>query len=528
MSIEQLNKNQKTLLATQNAFEEQHGALANPVPEKNFEEGESPSLGINTKSSAKYLPDYIQNDDKLITTRVNPNTQEQEIVFSQEDQKFLKFQRLTIAREILYDKQKADNYKATRHATDKITRFDIEKNRNVSHFKNVNKQHRTFHCYHDLKTIATHKGSKATIDNEPSVSVYQKPDQNIYLKGQFVCSSVWTCPVCSSKITESRKNDIQKAFEIHRKNGGAIYEQQENKQKTIKETTNGIYLFTLTLPHYLKDDLTDLMSKIRIAISKFKAHRTYKETLKSFNYMGEIRALEVTWGKTNGWHPHFHSIFFFKQLISKKDLLKIKSKLLPIWQQACLSAGLQKPNEKHGIDLQDGSQAQNYVNKWGIEHEVSKWTSKRGQKTSMTPFQLLDSYNTAEDQEEKNFYRKLFNEYAKAFYGFRQLYWSPKLKDFFGINDKTDEQLAEEEIKEEDIFLASINLNDWKLLRRHSKNHKITNTNLPLIFHIPKLVKKYGIQELFNLIYHLRSIEQPDYLKESEEALKVFYPKLDI
>lgn len=491
-------------------------------------------LGINTKSSVN----YIDFDDKEREILLNKKTEENEFLFNQDDIQFLTYERLATAREILYSKEKAENYKKDKHLTDKHTRLDtyykndfigpieyeftenfvgplsIYDNKNLkelTHFKNVNRQHRTFHCRFDLNKIATQKGKKAQIDKNQSVSVYKnEEDGKIFMKGQFICSSVWTCPVCSKSITEGRKDDIQKAFISHRVQGGGVYRIEENKIITDNETNNGIYMFTLTIPHYKKDNLKELMLNIRNAVKYFKESRAYTKALKEYGYIGEIRALEVTWCEENGWHPHFHSVFFFNQLLTDLDIQYLKNTLLPVWQNACVKAGLKKPNKTHGLDIQDGSQALNYVNKWGIENELAKWTSKRGKNGSISPFQILDLYNETNIQEKKDFLRALFNEYAEAFHGFRQLYWSPKLKAHFGINEKSDEELTEEKVTKEDIFLGSISLEEWLLLRKYKKHHQLTNTKLPFIYHIVKIVRLYGFKEVTNIINYLKQYNDLD------------------
>ena len=41
-------------------------------------------------------------------------------------------------------------------------------------------------------------------------------------------------------------------------------------------------------------------------------------------------------------------------------------------------AGLGSPSFQHGIDLRDGSFANNYVAKWGLEDEMTKGHIKKG------------------------------------------------------------------------------------------------------------------------------------------------------
>ena len=49
-----------------------------------------------------------------------------------------------------------------------------------------------------------------------------------------------------------------------------------------------------------------------------------------------------------------------------------RDQLARIWMDSCIKAGLRSPSMKHGLDIQDGSQADRYVAKWGLPEEMSK------------------------------------------------------------------------------------------------------------------------------------------------------------
>ena len=51
--------------------------------------------------------------------------------------------------------------------------------------------------------------------------------------------------------------------------------------------------------------------------------------------------------------------------------------------------------------------------------------------------------------------------------GKSQLYWSPGLKDAVGVNEASDEELAEESRDAADL-LGMLTLDDWKLVRAAS------------------------------------------------------------
>ena len=86
---------------------------------------------------------------------------------------------------------------------------------------------------------------------------------------------------------------------------------------------------------------------------------------------------------------------------------------------------------QHGLDLADGTYADQYIGKWGVEHEMTKGHIKKG-KGWFNSFDLLQ----LSFEDELIFGRKpsqLFKEYAAAFKGARQLMWSRGLKDVLGF-----------------------------------------------------------------------------------------------
>ena len=91
---------------------------------------------------------------------------------------------------------------------------------------------------------------------------------------------------------------------------------------------------------------------------------------------------------------------------------------------------------KHGLDIQDGSQADRYVAKWGLPEEMSKGHMKKGKNGGYTPFDLLEL-----SIEDKPLYggklpSKLFQEYAIVMKGQRQLVWGRGLKTLLRVTEK--------------------------------------------------------------------------------------------
>ncbi|MFX9934746.1 rolling circle replication protein, Rep63 protein, partial [Acinetobacter baumannii] len=72
---------------------------------------------------------------------------------------------------------------------------------------------------------------------------------------------------------------------------------------------------------------------------------------------------------------------------------------------------------------------------------------KKGRNGGFTPFDLLQLSMYSETVFEK-YCGKLFQEFAIAMKGARQLVWSRGLKALLELDEKTDEELAEETEKD--------------------------------------------------------------------------------
>lgn len=182
--------------------------------------------------------------------------------------------------------------------------------------------------------------------------------------------------------------------------------------------------------------------------------------IEKLGYVGRVVATEVTWSWDNGWHPHFHILMFFEQELFNGGQ-GLRTFLANEWVNACRKAGLKLPTLEHGVDLQDGSYADQYVTKWGLESEVTKGHLKKGREDSLTPFDLL------RQSIELPKYGFLFREFADAFKGKKQLFWSKGLKELLGIESKTDEEILEETDKDS-IVIDELAFEVFQLISLHS------------------------------------------------------------
>jgi len=282
------------------------------------------------------------------------------------------------------------------------------------------------------------------------VTVWKSKEyKTAHYSGLQTCASVWSCPVCAAKIAERRRAEVLAAMTAHKGQGG------------------NVQLLTLTVPHQRGDDLVQLLEQQSNALRRFWDSRTTKAVMSQMGYTGQIRALEVTNGRksprNNGWHPHYHVLLFTGSGVdlARFDAPQLRDwevRLYLAWAKACEASGLGVPSMQHGLKLDNGDKASQYMTKWGLEHELTYGHIKKGKTGGETPFDLLRA--VLADSTDKQA-AALFREYAAAFKGKRQLFWSHGLKARLAIEEATDEELTQR-IEEGAEMLGQLTPDQWR------------------------------------------------------------------
>lgn len=273
-----------------------------------------------------------------------------------------------------------------------------------------------------------HRTIDCTWARVSDVHLVKPLDRDSYhYKGLATCGNVHTCPLCASKIQERRRQEVEKAI------------------AWAKGLGRSGFVISLTFPHRVNQPLKDLLILQRDALAHMRGSRAYMALMKRSECIGRIRSLEVTHGQ-NGWHPHTHELLFLNSAVNAGWL---RDELASLWFKSCRKVGLfvsGRDSEddffKYSVDVRSGDDGTaDYLaklddqSKWGISHELTKGASKQGKRTGSHPFKLASNPAT----------HNLFLEYVYAMKGSRQLIWSRGLKAAVGVDDKTDDEIANEE-----------------------------------------------------------------------------------
>lgn len=277
--------------------------------------------------------------------------------------------------------------------------------------------------------------------------------EQCYLTGVMRCGSIWICPVCAARIAKQRRDELSLAM------------------RQIKTMGLHVALVTATIPHGMGDELKVLFKQMSSAWSGMHAGRNRTVLGADIGRVGTIRSLEITYG-ANGFHPHFHALVIHD---GSTSLQEIERRYKARWEIQCERAGLGKPSKIHGITVQDGSTASDYVAKWGIESEMTHSHSKTGKAGSLTPWDL--SRISMEGGEDAERYATVFQIYAKATKGRRQLHWSAGLRNKLGLNEeKSDEEIAQMEETHDDEVVYTLSTLELTAISHASL--------MPLVLHV--------------------------------------------
>ena len=266
------------------------------------------------------------------------------------------------------------------------------------------------------------------------------------------CANAWGCPVCAAIISEHRKCEVKEAMDWWKSQGGSVL------------------LLTLTVPHYSHTDIKQLKKDLKKAYSKFfKGVRASQNLFSKWMIEHYISCFEITHGE-NGFHPHYHVLLFVPYSVGIGSHIGMEEDMYAVWKDCCTKSGLDEPSKKHGLHLQAGNEAGNYVSKWGLEHEMTKGHVKKGKKESRTPFDILRSYDESGDEKEAN----LFRLYYFAFKGTRQLNWSKGLKKLSsnGQEEKTDQEIVDDTDNVAEM-LFKLDIEMWNAVRKQGKQGEL-------------------------------------------------------
>ena len=299
--------------------------------------------------------------------------------------------------------------------------------------------------------------------------------------GVVTCGMVHMCTWCASRILAARADYAQQAAEAWIANGG------------------GVVMSAHTLRHYKRQKYGTLRKRERgglVAVLHdgwsggygHSSGKMWQRAKQRHGIVGVLRSFEDTWGEDTGWHVHFHAMWFTKRPLSPDEVDDMAATMSARWGHAVVAAGGYRPSDScdrpgcscggrgHGVrvdhvDVTEAGAVGRYLFKDGdkartepidgLGAELAFGVEKTGQRAGrLGPFQLGDLAATGEATAVE-----AWQEREYGVYNVRKMYLSngmkAKLAELGVTDDRTDQEIAADEGKEEREPLALIPRDTW-------------------------------------------------------------------
>ena len=294
-----------------------------------------------------------------------------------------------------------------------------------------------------------------------AVGVHGSSVQPAHYSGTERCASIWACPVCAAIVRAERAREISAAVERWQRRGGVVV------------------FVTLTMRHKASDSLNVSLDAALQGWRYLLQGSPWKKQRARLGIAGYVRAVEVTWGAANGWHPHVHALLFLENEPTSGDLLQLEHWLYERWARGVVKHGGGLPSRLRGVDLRmadkDGKVLAQYLAKVqdekkdrpsydvGSELARSDWKTSRGGGNELRymPFEFLDAPEGVPASV-------LWAEYVAATHGRRAITWSRGLRELVELDpEKSDEDVIED--AEQSDLLFTIEADRWREVKRDSQ-----------------------------------------------------------
>lgn len=292
-------------------------------------------------------------------------------------------------------------------------------------------------------------------DVQPGIVVMAN-SEHATLWGFQHCKNAWTCPECSAVVMSRYSTNIACAIEALKKQGQSAF------------------MVTLGIPHTYRMSCHQAFTILKRTWENFihhgnKVHTNKNDAFSSFciatNCTYRIRVCEMTWGQQNGWHPHYHALFFVDN-DKLQSVLDWQQKLSDSWVHFArrntlkvLSEDPQFDDAKKYVDLMYERQVLRddpafyisvdkknrvikqtsslYICGWGANNELTGLHRKKAHEGRFTPTQLLEMAMKATDEKEYKKYAQLYREYAHATFKRQRMCMSHRLRQIVNEYKKT-------------------------------------------------------------------------------------------
>jgi len=251
------------------------------------------------------------------------------------------------------------------------------------------------------------------------------------------CKSAWACPRCSP-ANSAKKGSI--FANIH--------------HEILKRGSYKPIMMTYTIQHKDGEPLQELLDIIRSCYRYIFAGSRGQRFL-DIAY-GYISAFEITHG-FNGWHPHFHVLFYLKQSITDEQ---IKDYLITPYTKKL--SGMGKLVREITVHQQEWNGKSDYLTKGSAVTELTGSMNKKSRN-------IMDILSNA---KQGNKWHDLYLEYIDATKRVKAINTSKRISDMYKEEAKKQKKLKKER-ENTDHILATLTRDQWSDIVRTGTRYEV-------------------------------------------------------
>jgi len=259
--------------------------------------------------------------------------------------------------------------------------------------------------------------------------------------GTIKCGVWQTCPSCGPRKCRDVASKLAVCFHRHlHKPTGEAWATGGSEWSVDSSAFHDVWMLTLTVPHASDLRAEQTVDELYNSWDDFTHSVEWRAFFKRWGIVGRVRVLDVTFGGSNGAHPHFHVALFVEkaaitpehawslseslgnhlvvderggiecegvrvmhvdqvqladdaarwgmykplrsssEAVRRKFLDEIKGGLVNAWERAVRASGarIERPTEfrRNAVELTPSEHAAAYFTKWGLADEVGAQTAK--------------------------------------------------------------------------------------------------------------------------------------------------------
>ena len=283
----------------------------------------------------------------------------------------------------------------------------------------------------------------------PQIHQYETPEKKWGgLAGLQQCSSPFFCLSCANQIYSKRRKEIEQLF------------------SHVQAKGHSLIFATFTHPHTNKQTITEIMPVLLKMRKELRKGMPWQRFKSKYGLYGSVVALEVTWSRLAGFHPHFHICWVSSQPgFSPAEAEEIEQWFAGKWSQLAVKHGLVTDELKRQQHLDRGVRVEIGTDKKQAEYltkfqawEMASTTTKEGRKAdSLTPWDI--SFIAQGQKPRRAEWKpevKLSQAEAKVLWfdflrGMKRrsaVQWSQGLKALVGVAEVDDKTIVEGNVGE--------------------------------------------------------------------------------